>query len=131
MITTILTALLAIFYFLISVQVISNRKRLQVSLGNGEDNEILKYTSAHNNFASYAPMLIILFYFNETSGLISNLVLIPLALMILTGRIFHYKGLTAKSMNFSLRVKGMKLTLFSLLVMAISLLVIEVYKVLA
>ena len=131
MITTLLTALLAIFYFLISVKVISCRKRLQVSLGNGEDNEILKYTSAHSNFASYTPILIILFYFNEVSGLISNFALIPLALMILTGRVFHYIGLTSESMNFSLRVKGMKLTLFPLLVMSISLIVIEIYKVFA
>ena len=128
MITTILASTLGIFFFKITLDVVKKRQSLKISLGNGENEELANYTSAHSNFAQYVPMLIILFYLNETSGFLSDLVLIPLAILIIVGRVFHYRALTSQEMNFNLRVKGMKLTLFPMMIMSISLIVIQVLK---
>lgn len=130
MITKFLAASFGIMLFKITLDVVKKRKALGISLGNGENNELTNFTSAHNNFTQYTPILIILFYLNEISGLLSNLVLIPLALIILIGRVLHYKALTSTEMNFSLRVKGMKLTLFPIMIMSLSLIVSEILKVL-
>lgn len=128
MITKILAALFGIMLFKITLDVVKKRRSFKVSLGDGENNEITNVASAHNNFTQYVPMLLILFYLNEISGMLSNLVLIPLAIIIFIGRVLHYKALTSEKMNFSLRVKGMKLTLFPLMVMSLALIISEVIK---
>lgn len=128
MVTSLLASFLTFLYLKITFEVIKNRRSQKVSLGSGENDEILKFTSAHSNFSAYVPLMLILFYLIESSNLISNMVLIPLALVIFIGRLLHYKGLTAKEMNFPLRVRGMKLTIFPMIVMSLLLIAINIYK---
>ena len=125
MITYFLAAAFGIVYYVTTLKVVKLRRKNKVSLGVGDNESLLAITSAHNNLTQYTPLLIVLFFLCESSGLISNIVLIPLALIIITGRVLHFKGMTQDKMNFSLRVKGMKLTLFPILAMSIMLVVTQ------
>lgn len=119
MITTLFAGVLGVLYFFISIDVIKNRKKYQVSLGYGPNNEIAEIVSAHSNFSSYAPLLLILTYLLETSPWIPIWATFVLALGFTLGRVLHYLAFKGKKMNFKLRVKAMMLTLFPLLILGI------------
>jgi hypothetical protein len=120
MITSIFAALLGIFYFFITVFVIKTRRRLKISLGDGNNPEMLQAISAHSNFQSYIPYLVILLFFVEYLSVLPASLIIILGLIIFIGRLLHFQGIVTN--NFKLRAPGMILTLFPL--MAISLVLI-------
>ena len=119
MITSLFASLLAFLYFKMSVDTIKARRKNKISLGNGTNNEIEKYVSAHSNFAAYTPILLILCFLMESSDQYDPAVVYILAALFTIGRTLHYLGLTSKKMNFKLRVSGMMLTLIPLNIMAI------------
>ncbi len=108
----------------ISVEVIKQRKRKQISYGAGENNEILPYVSAHSNFAAYVPILLILLYFLEQSPAVPRALVVILGSCIFLGRLLHYLGVAREKTNFKLRVVGMQLTLWPLVIMSSSLIIL-------
>lgn len=128
MITTVLASILGALFFKMTLAVVNQRKSLKIALGSGEDETLLQYTSAHNNFSQYVPMLLILFYLNEINAFLPKPILFVVAILIVMGRVLHYRALTAKKMSFKLRVRGMQLTLFPMMAMSISLVVNEGLK---
>jgi len=128
MITGLLTGLLGLIYFLISLDVIKARIKHQISLGYGKNNEIASIVSAHGNFISYTPFLLILLYFIEISGVFHWVVILIFGGSFFIGRVLHYLSFRSKKMNFKLRKLGMQLTLYPLLIMAICNIGIFFYK---
>ncbi|MCP4915136.1 MAG: hypothetical protein GY909_18600 [Oligoflexia bacterium] len=119
MITSLYAGCLCLLYFKITLETISARKRNQVSLGYGTNSEIESIVSAHANFNAYVPIFIILFYLLERSQAFPNILLHSLGILFFIGRTFHFIAFRGSKMNFKLRVKGMHLTLWPMLALAI------------
>ncbi|WP_034719114.1 MAPEG family protein [Bacteriovorax sp. DB6_IX] len=119
MMTFLYASLLGVLYFLISLETINARRRNQISLGVGDNRQIEQIVSAHSNFSAYTPILLILLFGLENSEQVSPYIVHLFGLLIFFGRIFHYRAFRKEKMNFKYRVLGMRLTLWSLLVMSL------------
>ena len=62
-VTPLYAGVLAIFFFLLSLRVISVRNR--VSLGDGGDTVVLRRMRGHANFAEYVPLILLMMAFLE------------------------------------------------------------------
>jgi len=118
MITGLYAAILAFLYVRISLKVIGARRENKISLGAGAQGEISAIVSAHSNFAAYVPLLLLLTYFLEAGGHTSPYVLHLIAVAYTLGRVLHYLAFRGPTMKFRLRVAGMQLTLWPLIVLA-------------
>jgi len=110
--TPLYASLLALFFVWLSLYVIKLRRRFQIRLGDGENNELRAAISAQTNAAQYIPfalLLILMLELNQAHFLLLHL----LGLMLLSGRLIHARGILKD--QIPLRVKGMQLTLFTLI----------------
>lgn len=120
-ITTILASLLAILLFRLSVQVIKLRRSNKVSLGDGGHDDLQRAIRGQANCAEYAPIAILLVLVAELQSA-QAWVTLPLAVLaaaFLLGRMLHGYAFAATAGNITLRVRGMQLTLFSLVLLAL------------
>ena len=115
MITSLYVGILGLIYFKISLDTIKGRRSSKISLGAGENNQILHLVSAHNNFSSYAPLFIICLFLLESQGF-NSMVLHLISIGFVVGRLLHYLSMKDKEMDFKLRVLGMQLTLWPLII---------------
>jgi uncharacterized membrane protein YecN with MAPEG domain len=115
MITGFYAGILGLLYFNMSLTTIKARRKHQVSLGPGQNDEIAPIVSAHGNFAAYVPLFLILLFIVETQGEWAIPLIHILAVLFLIGRFLHFKALTAEKMNFKFRKVGMHLTFWPLL----------------
>jgi uncharacterized membrane protein YecN with MAPEG domain len=118
MITFFYASILGVLFFLISIETINARRRNKISLGVGADREIESIVSAHDNFSSYTPILVILLYGLEASKEFPIYIVHIFGVLIFLGRILHFNAFRKVKMDFKSRVRGMKLTLWSLLIMS-------------
>ncbi len=119
MITSFYLSLLAFLYFKMSMDTIKARRKHKVSLGTGDNNELLGHVSAHSNFQAYVPLIGILLYSYEQGQMAHPLVIHALGLTVLAGRLLHYYGVKdAAVQNFKFRAAGMKMTLIPLIITA-------------
>lgn len=114
MITSLYAGILSILFFWISLETIKARGREQISLGAGENNQIIHLVSAHSNFASYVPLLLFLMYLLEVKSF-NSVFLHFTGVIVVTGRILHFLTMRNKETTFKKRKLGMQLTLFPLL----------------
>ena len=114
MITPLYAGILGILFFLISVETIKARKRNQVSLGVGSNNEIENMVGAHSNFSAYTPMFLMLLFFTEGMNTLPVIVTHGLGVLFCTGRLLHFIAFRGRAMNFKLRKVSMHLTLWPL-----------------
>lgn len=119
MITQLYAGILALILLFISMDTIKARRFHKVSIGLGPNNEIATMASAHSNFISYVPILLLLLFFAESSQLISKYIIHLGGLTISIGRILHYMAFRSPKMNFKWRVIGMKLTLWPLIILGL------------
>lgn len=115
-VTAFYASILALFFVWLSLNVIKLRRRFRVRLGDGDNNELQAAIAAQNNAAQYIPIALLMIAILETNNghiLLLNL----LGLMLLSGRIIHACGILKSNLNF--RVKGMQLTLFTLIFAAV------------
>jgi hypothetical protein len=122
-ITPIYAAILAIVYIALSVWVINTRRGEKISYGDSGNGTMLKAIRTHSNFAEYAPfgvLLIAMVELQGASGLLVNL----LGLCLLAGRVLHAYGFGKTPQIVILRQLGMGLTFTSILVAAISNLIL-------
>lgn len=111
-VTAFYASILALFFVWLSINVIKLRRRFGVRLGDGDNNELQAAIAAQNNAAQYIPIALLMIAILEANNghiLLLNL----LGLMLLSGRIIHARGILKSDLNF--RVKGMQLTLFTLI----------------
>lgn len=118
MITSLYAGILACLFFKLSLDTIAARRKHQISLGHGPNNEIAAIVSAHANFAAYVPLLVLLLFSVESAEAIDAMVLHFIGVMAVTGRLLHYLAFRAEKMQFKARVAGMHLTLWPLLILA-------------
>lgn len=120
MIIPIYAGILGLLFAKMSLDTIGARRKHQVSLGVGPNREIENFVSAHANFAAYVPVLLILAYLLEISGHIPAVFVHLLCMLFTLGRVLHYAAFCGTHMNFKLRVMGMQLTLWPLIVSSIA-----------
>ena len=130
MVTALTASILGLLYARISLFVVSARRKNQIAYGYGENGEIMGPVSAHSNFASYIPILLILLYFTEMNGHLPLIIILAIATLIVVGRFLHFKGLSGDKTNFKFRRWGMYLTILPMIFMSVLNLVTFIYDTL-
>jgi uncharacterized membrane protein YecN with MAPEG domain len=118
LITSLTASFLAIVFVSLSFQVIKLRRKNQVRIGTGGVDELERAIRAHANFAEYVPIALILLACLEVNGAPWWMVLILGASLIL-GRIIHAIGVQEPPPHLSKRVRGMKITFFTIVALIV------------
>jgi uncharacterized membrane protein YecN with MAPEG domain len=109
-ITPVYAALFALFYIFLSLRVALMRRSIQVSLGDGGNQQLAHRTRVHGNFIEYVPLVLILMALAELQGQAAWVVhLIGASLVV--GRLMHAYGLTRVPQVLPLRAAGMVFTI--------------------
>ena len=116
-VTTIVASVLGVIFVRLSLAVIGLRRRHKVSLGSGGHDDLERAIRAQGNFAEYVPLGVLLLACLEANGAPWWLVAAP-GLTLIAGRLFHAKGMKELPPRFGHRVRGMKLTLFTLVALS-------------
>ena len=121
--TAIYCSLLVIWLFVLSIRVIGLRGNPAfafIAQGKGDEELLNRAIRAQGNLIEYAPMMLFVLFFLETSGA-SKLTVRLLGDGFLLGRLMHGICMGFMRSNMPLRVGGTVLTLLSLLAGAIVL----------
>lgn len=116
MISSFYAAVLALWIVWLSIRVIKLRRQKRVRLGDGGDPELQAAIRVQGNATEYLPVAIILLILLELNDGYQLLIHIG-GIALIAGRILHLKALTGD--NIELRVKGMQLTLFTIIALSI------------
>ena len=109
-ITALYAGLLAPLFILLSIRVIDVRRTARISIGHGDDPELLRRMRVHANFAEYVPFVLISLALAESLGT-SAYILHAVGLIFIFGRYVHAFGLSQTPQIMLLRVTGMIATL--------------------
>ena len=110
-------ATFAVFFVLLSSNVIRARRQHKVGIGTGRNKSVERAIRVHANFAEYVPfalLLITLLELNKASGL----PLIGMCSVLLVGRLVHAYGVSMENERFIYRVIGMAMTFIVILIAA-------------
>lgn len=111
-----------ILFFYLSLRVIGTRRRLKVVFGDGDQPEMVRIMRGHANAAEYIPLLLILLFLLETSGA-PIWVAASFGALVTLGRLSHALYFAHQgTFPWQMRVAGMHLTLWPLLLGAAGLL---------
>jgi uncharacterized membrane protein YecN with MAPEG domain len=110
-------AFLALVFVLLSVRTLMLRKKFQIGVGSSGNEQLLRASRAHSNFAEYVPITLLLIYFAEMQGASTHFVHFT-GMALLLGRVLHAYGVSQVKEQLVFRIAGMCLTLTSLLVAA-------------
>ena len=117
-VTGIVASILALLYVKLTFNVIGQRRQHKVGLGDGGHESLNRAIRAHGNLAEFAPIGLILIgclEYNQTPYFLTT----PLAILFLAGRFLHPMGMKDATIAWSPRVKGMQLTLISIIGLSI------------
>jgi len=124
-ITIFYASFLALFYIYLSLRIITLRKEIRVSIGDGGSNILNRSIRVHANFSEYVPLTLLLLYLLETHE--ANAIVVHLlATLLLVARIVHAYGVSQTNENLKFRIFGMFSTLCVIAISAIYLLLIGV-----
>ena len=118
-------AVFAIFFVVLSIRTIRQRRKLKIGLGDSGNNDMQRAMRVHANFAEYVPLSLLMIYLVEQSGVYAWF-LHALCLSLLAGRLSHAYGVSQAKENYRFRVMGMTLTLTTLIACAVHLLWVAV-----
>ena len=110
-------AVFAIFFVVLSIRTIRQRRKLKIGLGDSGNNDMQRAMRVHANFAEYVPLSLLMIYLVEQSGVYAWFVH-TLCLGLLAGRLSHAYGVSQVKENFRFRVAGMSSTFAVLLACA-------------
>jgi len=113
-ITPIYIAALGLLFIPITMRVAIYRIKSKISLGAGDNPEMLKRMRGQANFVETVPMALFLLITMEVLGA-SNMWLHALGLLLVLGRTSHYFGLT-DIVPFAFRVIGIMATMLTILI---------------
>ena len=119
-------AVLALIFVLLSLKVISVRRKKNIILGNMEDQDLLRANSAHSNFASYIPFALFLFLLLELKGA-GPLFLHFIGITLVLSRILHPISLMYLEPKYNflkVRVLSMALTFIVFIIAALLLMLL-------
>ena len=86
-VTPLYAGLLALWFLALSIRVVQQRGH-GVSLGHGNDEELLRRIRGHGNFSEYVPLIIVLMAMLELGGLGQG-VLHAIGATLLVSRLLH------------------------------------------
>ena len=115
-VTALYAGLLALWFVVLSLRVVDQRRRNKVSLGDGGKTMLLRAIRGHANFSEYVPLALVLLAILELSGY-PRYVLHGLGATLLAGRLLHGYALSFTAHFRFGRVAGAALTF---LVIAVS-----------
>jgi len=116
MITALYASLLTFLVVWLSINVIKNRRKHRIRYGNGNNKHLIIARTAHSNTVEYVPLALLMLLFLELNH--ASIWLIHLAgILLVSGRLIYARGVLNK--KHSGRVTGMKITLYTLLALAI------------
>jgi uncharacterized membrane protein YecN with MAPEG domain len=118
MVTSLYLGVLGLLYFWISIETIMARGKNKVSLGAGQNNEIIHLVSAHGNFSSYVPFFLLALYLLEQQT-VSAYAIHALAGVFVLGRVLHFLTMRNKEQTFKYRKPAMMLTLWPLIIVSV------------
>ena len=113
-ITALYAGLLTLLFVVLSLRVIRVRRGEKISIGDGDNGDLLRRMRVHANFAEYAPLALVLLGLAESLKTDPRL-LHAIGAALLIGRICHAIGLSPQPSILPLRVSGMVLTFIALL----------------
>lgn len=117
-ISPIYAGLLGLLFIGLSARVIRGRYNHHVSVGDGENKDLIKRIRVQANCAEYAPIGVILLTIAELQGL-SPAVLHLLGLSLVAGRVMHAVGFGRTPQFPPFRIGGMVLTMAMITVSAV------------
>lgn len=118
-------AIFAIFFIVLSIRTIRQRRSLKIGLGDAGNKDMQRAMRVHANFAEYVPLSLLMIYLVEQSGVYAWFVH-ALCMGLLIGRMSHAYGVSQQRENFAFRVTGMTLTFTVLIASAAHLLWVAV-----
>ena len=119
LITAFFSSILALIFYKLSINVIRLRRKYKVSLGSPKKHKDLEQAiRAHGNLSEFLPIGLILLACLEVNHL-PKIVVFMCGLFFLIGRYLHATSFLKEEINSSNRVLGMKITHWSIILMAI------------
>ena len=113
------SSILALIFYKLSINVIRLRRKYKVSLGSPKKHKDLEQAiRAHGNLSEFLPIGLILLACLEVNHL-PKIVVFMCGLFFLIGRYLHATSFLKEEINSSNRVLGMKITHWSIILMAI------------
>ena len=88
---------------------IKTRRKLRISVGDGNNEELQAAQGAQSNAIEYLPIALILLFYLEYNGA-SNWMIHPGGIALVAGRVIHARGLLRSNMRR--RVLGMQVTIY-------------------
>ena len=116
-ITSFFAAILALIYVKLSKNIIKIRRERKISLGSGKSSDLEKAIRAQANFNEYVPLGLILLACLEINNF-NQTITFASGVLLLVGRFLHAKSFLKDEMDYDLRVKGMKCTFWSLIILS-------------
>ena len=108
-ITTLYAVPLAFLFLALTFRTIGYRRANRISVGDGNDQEMLRRMRVHANCAEYVPMGLIVMALAESLNT-TPLILHLLGVALIAGRISHAYGMSQTPQSIPFRVAGMILT---------------------
>lgn len=101
----------------LSLNVINLRRIHKVSIGDDGPEELKTAIAAQSNAIEYIPIYLLLLFALEYNN--ANIIIAHIfGSLLIIGRIVHAKGILSGELN--IRVKGMQVTLYSLIALALT-----------
>ena len=122
-IVPVFSAFFAVLFVLLSINVITARRKHKVGIGTGRNKSVERAMRVHANFAEYVPFALLLIALLELNKS-NSLLLMGLCSVLLVGRLVHAYGVSMDNERFAFRVSGMMMTFAVILVAALANLVI-------
>lgn len=110
---------LTLLLIALAFRTIGYRRANRISLGDGDNPEMLSRIRTHGNCAEYAPLGIILLGLAESNAA-PALLLHAIGITLVVGRISHAYGLSQQPQIMAMRVSGMVLTFTALAAAAVT-----------
>lgn len=118
-ITGFFSSILALIFYKLSINVIKLRRKYKISLGSSKKHRDLEQAiRAHGNMSEFLPIGLILLACLEVNH-IPKIIVFICGLLFLVGRYLHATSFLKEEINSSHRVLGMKITHWSIVLMAI------------
>ena len=121
MVSPVYAALLGLIFIGLSVNAIKARRRFQIAVGDGGNDEMLRAARVHGNFAEYAPLALLLIFMLEMQT-VPPLLIHALCTALVLGRLSHAFGVRKVKEDLRFRIFGMVLTFVTLAATALALL---------
>ncbi len=118
-ITPIYAGILGLMLVFLSLRVVQRRRSARVSVGDGNDRDLIKRMRVQGNLTEYAPLGLILLWMAEAQGMPGWLVH-AFGVTLVSGRILHAVGFGVTPQIPPLRTLGMALTLGTIATLALA-----------